>query len=150
MISTCIWLALTYSCTNSGKTSSQGKNEAQVQNRRCYIAVDGKDTAHLNINTMSDGKVTGDLVINYATKPKNDGTLAGKFSGDTLFVDYTFTTGQSKDTINRNPLAFLREDSTLTLGVGVIETYMGRSYLVKNPPINFSRGRFKFNPSKCQ
>lgn len=146
MIAICVLLALAYSCTNSEKKASQGEN---TQSRQCYIAVYEQDTAYLNLSTMNTGKVTGDLVIHYAQKPKNEGTLEGKFIGDTLFADYSFTTGQSKDK-NRNPLAFLREGSKLTLGVGVIEVYLGRAYLAKNPPVNFNKGRFKFSPSNCQ
>lgn len=148
-------LALTYSCTNSGKMKSQNDslsdtNKTEVQNRRCYLAIDGKDTAYLNIQTSSGGKVMGDMMIKYAEEPKNEGTLKGEFKGDTLFADYTFTTGDNKEKVNKNPLAFLKEGSKLTLGIGVIETYLGRSYFAKDKPINFERGRFKFNATDCK
>lgn len=117
--------------------------------RQCYRAVDGKDTAFLNLNTTMNGKVTGDLVINYSTNPKNSGTIEGKFVGDTLFVDYSFTTGTYEKQVNKNPMAFLKTGDRLTVGIGVIETTMGKSYFVKDKPIDFERGRFKFDPIDC-
>ena len=146
--------ALFISCQNSGKTTSTAdslseEKNAGVQERQCYMAVDGKDTAWLNIQTVKSGKVEGDMLIKYDGKPNNDGKLKGEFKGDTLFADYTFTTGDKKEE-NRNPLAFLREGNKLTLGVGVIETYLGRSYLSKTEPIDFAKGRFKFNSTDCK
>ena len=143
------------SCQNSEKTSSStdsltAEKRSDTQERQCYMAVDGKDTAWLNIETVKSGKVEGDMLIKYAGKPKNDGAIKGEFKGDTLFADYTFTTGDKKGQENRNPLAFLREGNKLTLGVGVIETYLGRAYLSKTEPINFAKGRFKFNKGECR
>lgn len=114
------------------------------------MAIDGKDTADLSIKTMNSGKVKGKLVINYAEKGKNDGEIAGAYSGDTLFVDYTFKIGNENKTIYKNPLAFLSKDGKLILGVGQIETTLGRSYFVKGKPISFDKGRFTFAPADCK
>ncbi|WP_432710000.1 hypothetical protein [Pedobacter sp.] len=116
----------------------------------CYVAVDSNDKATLKLFTGNDGKVTGSLVIDYHEKGKNDGTLEGKYSGDTLFVDYTFKIGTKNPTVYKNPLAFLKKDGKLTLGVGVIETYIGRSYFAKDKPIRFDRSKFIFDPANCE
>jgi hypothetical protein len=149
----CALIILSYGC-NSGTKNKQSQNDTlsannAIQSSQCYVAIDGSDTAYLNLQSLVNGKVTGKMLINYSGKPNNNGTLAGQFKGDTLFADYTFTIGENK-TINKNPLAFLRDGSRMTLGVGVIETYLGRSYFAKGEPINFERGRFKFDSLECK
>ncbi|WP_316811265.1 hypothetical protein [Pedobacter heparinus] len=147
-------LSVLFSCTQSGNKDSELKDSLAMAdtmtNKQCYVAVDGKDTADLSIKTMNSGKVTGKLVINYAEKGKNDGEIAGAFKGDTLFVDYTFKIGTENKTIYKNPLALLNKDGKLILGVGQIETTMGRSYFVKGKPISFDKGRFTFAVADCK
>ena len=89
-------------------------------------------------------------MIKYTGKEQNVGTIAGKFNGDTLFVDYTFTVGESDKPTYKNPLALLKKDKQMILGVGQIETTLGRSYFVKGEPINFERGKFTFEPTICK
>ena len=149
----CALLMLACACT-SGTNKKQSQTDSlaagnAIQSSDCYIAIDGEDTAYLNIQSQASGKVTGKMLINYSGKPNNNGTLAGEFKGDTLFADYTFTIGENK-TVNRNPLAFLKEDRRMLLGVGVIETYLGRSYFAKGKPIDFEKGRFKFDGIECE
>jgi len=146
---------LLFGCNNSSKNSAQTDSLFRadadtILRNQCYIGIDGKDTAYLNINMHSKGTVTGDLKINFSFNPDNDGTIEGKFIGDTLFADYTFITEINKDKQNKNPLAFLKTGDQLTLGFGVIETTLGKSYFVKDKPINFERGRFKFAPIDCK
>ena len=150
---TCALIIVTYGC-NSGNQNKQSQADSASTNnvilsRECYLAVDGADTAYLRIENRAKSKVTGTLLINYSGNPNNNGTLSGEFRGDTLFADYTFTIGQNK-TVNRNPLAFLKDGSRMTLGVGTIETYLGRSYFAKGKPIEFERGRFKFEATTCE
>lgn len=131
---------------------SQERSEAageSIQQNQCYVAIDGPDTAYLNLDSRADGKITGKLLIDFAEKPDNDGVLDGEFKGDTLYVNYTFTTGESK-TIYKNPLAFLKDNNRLLLGVGEIESYLGKSYFKKGTAIDFERGRFKFDTLDCK
>ncbi|MHA4895831.1 hypothetical protein ACXZ1K_13845 [Pedobacter sp. PWIIR3] len=118
-------------------------------NMLCYTAVDGVDTAKLSLITAKDGKITGSLLINYLEKGDSNGKLSGKFKGDTLFVDYTFQIGSLNKTFYKNPLAFLKKDDKLFMGVGQIETFLGKSSFVKDKPINFERGRFTFSSNPC-
>lgn len=80
----------------------------------------------------------------------NVGTVEGKFSGDTLFVDYTHTSGSINKKGYINPLAFLKVGENLVLGVGEIENHTGRSYFVKDKPIDFEIARFIFEPVDCE
>jgi hypothetical protein len=95
-------------------------------------------------------KITGHLLINYIDKGKNEGLISGAYKGDTLFVDYTFKIGTENKTMYKNPLAFLKKDGKLILGVGQIETSMGKSYFVKGKPIDFEKGRFTFDTAVCK
>lgn len=149
----CIFSVIICSC-NSGGDNKQAQSKGQskgdsVLNSQCYIAIDGSDTAYLNLNSRADGTISGKLLIDFLDKPNNDGTLVGEFRGDTLFADYTFTTGENK-TVYKNPLAFLNDSSKMILGVGTIETYLGRSYFAKGKPIDFEKGRFRFASLDCK
>ncbi|MBG6236044.1 hypothetical protein IWX76_002625 [Pedobacter sp. CAN_A7] len=146
--------ALFASCSQNNDGNKANEADAaksdSLATTECYVAIDSNDKATLKLNTLGDGKVTGSLLIAYHEKGKNDGTLEGKFSGDTLFVDYTFKIGTDNPTEYKNPLAFLKKDGQLILGVGVIETYLGRSYFAKDKPIRFDQSKFIFDPATCE
>lgn len=135
------------SCSNNETKKETAK---EIGKQQCYVAIDGTDTAFLALNITESGKIDGNLQIKYTGKEQNNGTVEGKYSGDTLIVDYTFKVGTTNKTIYKNPLAFLKKDQQLVLGVGQIETTLGRSYFVKGEPINFERGKFVFDPATCQ
>lgn len=147
----CMAVPLVYSCTqgNNSEKTAAAKVDTTVSSA-CYLAIDSLDTADLHLNTSSKGKITGDLVINFKDKGDNVGKVAGEFRGDTLFVDYTFKIGKENPVVYKNPLAFLKKDGKLILGVGQIETSVGRSYFVKGKPISFDKGRFTFAPVDCK
>lgn len=141
---------------NQGKDKSAEDSAKAVVKDQCYQAVFEKDTADLTIRTAEDGKVTGDLVMRYGLKPNevervvNKGKVDGSFKGDTLFLNYLYTAGELNKTLYQNPLAFLKTGEQLVMGVGQIEVSVGRSYFVKGKPIDFEKGRFKFNPVDCK
>ncbi len=144
-----------YSC-NQGTNKNPNADSAILLNT-CYLAVFEKDTANLIIQTDTSGNITGDLTISYGEmKPNslekviNIGTIAGNFRGDTLFADYTHTSGSITKKGFKNPLAFLKVGENLVLGVGEIENHMGRSYFVKNKPIDYKNARFSFVPIDCE
>lgn len=134
----------------SSETKSKTSLVDSTATKECYVAIDGKDTAYLDLKISENGNINGDLVIKYAEKPSNTGTVAGKFSKDTLFVDYTFYQASAKGQIYKNPLAFLKKQNQLALGVGVIETSMGKSYFVKDKPIDFEQIKFVFDSVACK
>jgi len=147
------------SCNQGADKSEQvgaasTRADAKVQ---CYQAVFEKDTADMKLTTMAGGKVKGSLVMAYGkTRPNqleqtvNSGEVQGSFKGDTLYVNYTYTTGSINKTVYTNPLAFLKKGETLIMGVGAIETQMGRTYFVKGKPIDYEIGRFRFAPVGCK
>lgn len=142
-------IPLMFSCNQSENKTAELKDSSSIH-KECFMAIDEKDTASLVLNHFESGKITGHLLINYTDKGKNDGEIAGTYKGDTLFVDYTFKIGTENKTMYKNPLAFLKKDGKLILGVGQIETSMGKSYFVKGKPISFEKGRFTFDPTDCK
>jgi hypothetical protein len=140
-----------YSCSQgTEKKTAEGATSLDSANMQCYGAVEGVDSATLKLITDKTGKVTGSLLINYLEKGDSYGDLLGKFNGDTLFVDYSFQIGSTNKTFYKNPLAFLKKDGKLMMGVGQIETFLGKSSFVDHSKINFERGRFNFSPQDCK
>ncbi|MFV8372629.1 hypothetical protein [Flavobacterium sp. LB2P74] len=116
---------------------------------QCYKSMYEKDTIDLKINTLKNGKITGDMAMRFFNMPKKVGKIAGEFSGDTLFVSYTFIQGANEKITYKNPMAFLKRGNALVLGNGKIQTTMGASYFVKGSPIDFERVKFKFTAVDC-
>ena len=144
--------AIMLSCnqgTDKSNHSDELKKTVDSSLMECYQAIDGVDTGSLKLLVDDKGKVTGPLTINYLDKGDSNGEIVGNFSGDTLFAHYTFKIGSNKTTY-KNPLAFLKKDGKLILGVGQIETFLGASRFVKGKPISFERGRFTFVKIDCK
>lgn len=142
-------IPLVFACNQSEKKADTAKKDSLI-NQTCYAASFEKDSAAMIVKTMASGKVTGSLLVKYANKPQNNGKLNGKFSGDTLYVDYRFNTGKDTTVAFTNPLAFLKKDGKLVMGVAQIETTLGRSYFVKGKPINYEAGKFIFEEVPCK
>lgn len=146
------------SCNQGKKSDSVVSADSLTTTVQCYTSVFEADTAHLKTMTDTSGKVSGELTISYGKQKivssgemlVHIGEIAGSFKGDTLFVDYIYKNGKTGKETFKNPLALLRKDETLILGVGEIETYLGRSYFVKGKPIDFGIAKFKFQPVSCQ
>jgi hypothetical protein len=115
----------------------------------CYKALYENDTIELKINTLKGDKITGDMVMKIMDKPVKTGKISGEFHGDTLFVDYTFFQGTYDKKIFKNPMAMLKKGNELILGSGKIETYLGRSYFVKDTPIDFEKVKYRFTTVEC-
>ncbi|MFD2288196.1 hypothetical protein GJU39_15835 [Pedobacter petrophilus] len=137
-----------FACNPSEKKADAKKDS--ILNQTCYASSFEKDSAAMILNTMASGKVTGSLLIKYGAKPKNSGEINGKFHGDTLLVDYRFNTGTDTSRAFTNPLAFLKKDGKLIMGVAQIETTLGRSYFVKGKSINYEAGKFTFQEVPCK
>ncbi|MDX6188461.1 hypothetical protein SGQ83_03790 [Flavobacterium sp. Fl-318] len=140
------------SCKNDEKWKAieAAKTEAEkVVSVQCYKAIYEKDTIDLKLNTLKDGKITGNMVMKVAQAAEKIGDIKGEFHGDTLFVDYTFSDKTNKNTKFKNPMALLKRDKQLILGNGTMQTTMGVTYLVKDKPIDFDNVKYKFTTVDC-
>ena len=140
---------LVYACNSSDKKAETTKKDSLI-NETCYASAFEKDSAAMIVKTMESGKIMGSLLIKYGDKPQNNGKINGMFHGDTLLVDYRFNTGGDTTKAFTNPLAFLKKDGKLIMGVAQIETTLGRSYFVEGKPINYEVGKFTFEKVACK
>jgi len=133
---------------NSNTKNAEIKDSVEkftMENANCYKAISNTDTATLNFD--QDGKhVSGELAFNFKDKENTNGTIKGEFSGDTLFVGYTF---MLKGKEFKNPQVFLKEGNNYIQGSGELEVYVGRTYFKKSVPINYKNG-FVFEPTDCK
>ena len=153
---------ITFFCTlfvivgfvSCNRKQSQNSNEEQILEEKpvsvqCYISCFEKDTIDLKINTLKDGKISGNMEMKLLDMPIKTGKIAGEFRGDTLFVDYSFIQGTNEKVVFKNPMAFLKKENQLTLGNGKIVTYMGASYFAKGEKIDFENVKYKFIQTDC-
>jgi len=115
----------------------------------CYQSISGKDTAWLSIDT-SKKVIHGLLSFNYTDKKeKYEGKFKGEMYGDTLKGHYDFKINKA-EVWNRNPVAFLKREGKLTMGVGQFMLIMGSAHFDNRYTINYQKGRFTFEEGKCK
>lgn len=148
MLLTCIGFV---SCNkNQSQKSIEDKTLAEKPvSVQCYSAIYETDTIDLKINTLKNGKISGNMDMKLINRPIKFGKISGEFRGDTLFVDYTFIQGTNDKVIFKNPMAFLKSGKELILGNGKVMTYLGTSYFAKGEPIDFENVKYRFNPTDC-
>ncbi len=137
-------------CQNSANEKNKENLISLPSIKACYLAVDGKDSAFLTLNTFDQNAVTGRLLILYSDHRKNNGKFTGSYKGDTLLVNYRFQSENPPGAVFTNPLAFLKTADSLILGTGKIMKNMGRVYLDKKQGIDFEKGRFRFHIIDCK
>jgi hypothetical protein len=140
------------SCKNDEKQKELEAVKAEsekITSVQCYKAIYEKDTLDLKLNTLKNGKISGNLVMKVNASEKI-GEVKGEFHGDTLFVDYTFKDKANNNTTFKNPMAFLKREKQLILGNGTMQTTMGVTYLVKDKPIDFVSVKYKFDSVDCK
>lgn len=140
------------SCKNNEnqKAAEAAKADAEtIVSTECYKAIYEKDTIDLKVNTLKNGKISGNMTMKVSAATERVGELTGEFRGDTLFADYTFQEVTNKNKTFKNPMAFLKKDKRLILGNGTMQTTMGVTYLVKDKPIDFDRVKYKFDAIEC-
>jgi hypothetical protein len=151
LLSIIIVLITLQSCKDNAPTQKiPAKTESQkIIPTDCFTAIYEKDTLRLDLDTSRPDAVVGNMVMKINGIPEKDGTIAGKYHGDTLFASYTFSETANKKVVFKNPLALLKKENQLILGNGEIETTMGASYFIKGKPIDFELVKYKFTPSNC-
>lgn len=130
----------------------QEKPKEKVMNAEktvCYQSISGSDTAWLSIDT-SEKVINGLLTFNYVDKKElYEGKFKGEMYGDTLRGHYDFKINKA-ERWNRNPVAFLKKDGKLTMGIGQFMLIMGSAHFDNRFPIDYDKGRFVFNEAMCK
>ena len=121
--------------------SCNSKEEKDKYNKAFYRAVNGKDTAILDIN-INDKRFFGRYEITYHKFGKDSGDVRGDIKGDTLRGDFHFISNGGS--WKRIPLALLKKENKLVLGKGVIGTYFNLPCFVPGVPIEYNNSEFVF------
>jgi hypothetical protein len=134
----------------SEKVVEAAKVEAEETiSTECYKALYEKDTIDLKINTLKNGKITGEMQMMVLDMPVKHGEIAGEFHGDTLFASYTFIQGGYEKKTYKNPMAFLKKGDELIIGNGKLMTTLGATHFIKGEPIDFERVKYKLTKVDC-
>lgn len=137
-------LFLVSGCRNEKTIEEQMDRKYTV----CYRAISKSDTAWLTIDT-SKKQFIGYFKVNYVDQKKiYNGQVKGIIHGDTLKGHFDFKVNQV-DKWYRNPVAFLKTNANLTMGVGKTVMVWGSAYFDEKVPIDYEKGRFVFELGDC-
>ena len=137
---------LTFGCQQQQKPKEKLMDEKKTI---CYQSISEKDTAWLSIDT-SKKIINGILTFHYTDKKeKYEGQFKGEMYGDTLKGHYDFKINKA-EIWNRNPVAFLKKDNKLIMGVGQFMLIMGSAHFDNKVPIDYDKGRFIFEQGNCK
>ncbi len=101
----------------------------------CYLATDGKDSLLVSYEDNL-GTITGKMSYKNFQKDSSKGEISGLMDGDTLKLNYTFTSEGQNST---REIWFLKNDNRLKEGIGKYDA-SGQNY-ADYKSINFSEGR---------
>jgi hypothetical protein len=121
--------------------SCNSKEEKDKYSRVFYRAVNGKDTAILDIK-INNKRFYGRYEILYHKFGKDSGDVRGDLRGDTLRGDFHFIANGGS--WKRIPIALLKKDNKLILGKGVIGTYFNLPLFMPEIPIEYNNSEFVF------
>lgn len=131
--------------TTYTKTVEAEKIMQDTEQVACYSYQAGKDTAFLKINIIN-GIVSGQLDYQFFEKDANHGTVKGKVSGDTLLLDYQFSSEGQKSV---REVIMLRSGNNLTEGFGDVVERQGKTQFADHTHLNFKQG-LDFKKTTCQ
>jgi len=146
LLSSLTLTTLFYSC--SQKKEKDIKDLMVEKSTICYQAISEKDTGLLKIDT-SKSQIIGLITFNYGNGTDYDGQFKGKMYGDTLKGHYDFKVNKV-DKWYRNPVAFLKRDGKLTMGVGKFYMFWGSAYFDDKRKIDYEKGKFVFEVADCK
>ena len=136
IMSLCIIFAI-YVCSSNSNSAVEQNNTKTL-----YRAINKDDTATFNIH-LTDKEFFGQFEINYHGAYKDSGDVTGIVKGDTLKGTYRFQ-HYGVEEWHRTPIALLKKDGKLIMGVGSMEIYMNIRYFKKRIPINYQDPKFVF------
>ena len=127
----------------------QPKREIVEKKMVCYQSISDGDTAWLSIDT-ANSPIAGQLTFNYTGKKEIfDGQFKGEMYGDTLKGHFDFKVNKLDPPL-RNPVALLKRDGKLTMGVGQFMTVMGVPHFDDRVAIDYENARFVFEEVACK
>jgi hypothetical protein len=128
-------LACNNADTKKEETTKDKQTVSTESDLDCYAKED-RDTIMLSIRNFTDS-VSGTLQYHLFQKDRNNGSVFGKFHGDTLFLEYVF---QSEGMDSRREIAFLKKDNSLIQGFGPTAEEGNRQYFTDKSQIRYESG----------
>lgn len=125
---------------------SDDGNIKSKQTKSVYHAIYKTDTALLKLD-LSEKAFTGQMEINYNGLYKDSGDVNGIIKGDTLKGTYYYQR-YGIEKWDRIPIALLKRDSKLIMGVGNMEIYFNMTFFKKKEPIDYQHVKFIFEKTK--
>lgn len=110
--------------------------------RLWYRAIHEEDTAIFKVN-IKDQQFKGLFEINYHGTYRDSGEVSGYVKGDTLLGNYLYQR-VGIEQLHRIPIAILKKNNKLILGVGAMEIYLERTYFKPKVPIDYKNVKFIF------
>lgn len=102
-----------------------------------YNYTQNGDTVSLIIQPIANDSISGSLVYKLAGKDLNEGTVKGKFNGDTLLMDYVF---RSEGVESVREVAFKRVNGKLEEGYGPVSTGNDTVRFTSPDSLKFGKG----------
>ena len=119
---------------------SSGVNDNET--KTLYQAVAKDDTARLKIK-LTDKTFYGQMEILYGKQYKDSGDVNGIIKGDSLLGTYHFQ-HYGIEEWHRIPIALLKRDKKLIMGVGSMVIYMNMTFFDKKIPVDYEHPKFVF------
>ena len=112
----------------------------------CYMNVVAKDSTFLSYK-ITNGNVLGKLKYKNFEKDSSSGEISGTVSGDTLKINYKFS---SEGSMSEREIYFLQDSGVLLEGIGkYAETSTNKAVYESTKSINFTKGQ-RLNPADCK
>ncbi len=138
------------SCSGNSGSDSTSSDTSSVQQEtampaiQCFAYQAQKDSAFLHLE-INSGIVSGKLSYVLLEKDRNDGTIAGTMSGDTIFARYTFSSEGSQSV---REVAFLKSGNDWVEGFGDAKDSAGVMIFTNRSGLDFEKG-LHFKPVEC-
>ena len=105
-----------------------------------------KDSTFLSYK-IANGNVSGKLKYKNFEKDSSSGDISGTVSGDTLKINYKFS---SEGSMSEREIYFLQDSGVLLEGIGkYAETSTNKAVYESTKSINFTKGQ-RLNPADCK
>lgn len=125
----------TSNLNNSEKTSID-TNMVAISSIECYSYVNKKDTATLNFTATND-TIIGELNYNLYEKDSNKGIIEGEIKGDTLILNYIFSS-EGRESVRQ--VVMLKKANQLIEATGEMEEKDGKFVFKNLSNLNFEQG----------
>jgi archaellum component FlaF (FlaF/FlaG flagellin family) len=129
---------------NSSEDTSIDTNMVAMSDIECYSYISNRDTATLNFTNTND-TIIGELNYNLYEKDSNKGIVEGEMKGDTLILNYIFSS-EGKESVRQ--VIMLKKAGKLIEATGEMDEKNGKFIFKNRSALNFEQG-IVFTKTDC-